>query len=406
MSAEALTRPGPQLLLCGCAFFGIATEALIGILLPLWALDLRLSPTELGVVVAMGSVAPTLLAMPGGAYCDYFGDREVMIAVAVGVLVTSLFYPFATNVVTLGALQLVAGLFRAFSWMAAQSYAVRSVPDAARVAFMGRFSFAATFGSLLIPVLGGGVMYFWGAAGGFVFLGVWGGMLGVMAFLLPSNRQSGLRNQRSLSDITLRSFRDTWPLLFRPVLLVIMAYTLLRLSSASVTVSFFPVHLKTVGFTAIDIGVLVTFINACSSAGSLLSARLARIFSSRMVLWVAISLSIVGICLTAVFSALIPLAVCGALHGLCLGLSLPLLLNEIARHTAPAERGLVIGLRSVFNRAGYLAVPVALGLITASADLVSAFLLTGGVLVLGVLATTALMYRYVPEETTMPTPGA
>lgn len=397
MSMPELAQSRPQLLLCGCAFFGIATESLIGILLPLWALDLNFSPTELGVVVAMGSVAPMLLAMPGGAYCDYFGDREVMIWVAIGTLLTSLFYPFATHVVTLSLLQLVAGLFRAFSWMAAQSYAVRSVPEESRGVFMGRFTFSATFGSLLIPVLGGVVMYLWGNSGGFVFLGLWGGMMGVMAFYLPSNRESGLANSRSLADITLRSYRDSLVLLVRPVLIVLMAFTLLRLSSASVTASFLPVHLDMVGFTAVGIGIMVTLINACSSVGSLLSSRLVRVFNSRATLWVAIGLSIVGICLTAVFSSVIPLAICGAVHGLCLGLSLPMLLNEIARHTAPKERGLVIGLRSVFNRAGYLAVPVSLGLITTSTDMLTAFLVTGGLLVLGVLITAAIMYRYVSE---------
>ena len=44
---------------CSGAFFAIATEALIGLLLPLLALHQQLSPTELGLLVAAGSIGIT-----------------------------------------------------------------------------------------------------------------------------------------------------------------------------------------------------------------------------------------------------------------------------------------------------------------------------------------------------------
>ena len=61
-----------QLTLCAAAFFAITAEALIGMLLPLWALAHGFDAQALGVLVALGSVAPMLLAPGMGALCDHF----------------------------------------------------------------------------------------------------------------------------------------------------------------------------------------------------------------------------------------------------------------------------------------------------------------------------------------------
>ena len=73
MSAGQLTNRQRGLVYAS-AFFGITTESLIGMLLPLWALARGLPPAQLGIAVALASLSPLLLAVPAGALCDRTAD--------------------------------------------------------------------------------------------------------------------------------------------------------------------------------------------------------------------------------------------------------------------------------------------------------------------------------------------
>ncbi|RLA11806.1 MAG: hypothetical protein DRQ52_08975, partial [Gammaproteobacteria bacterium] len=135
-------------LVCSGAFFAIATEALISLLLPLLALRNELSLIQLGVLVSVGSLGPILFALPSGAFCDHFGDRRMMFVSALGVLLSSLAYTLFDDFRLLCAVAVVGGLFRAMSWVATQSYALRFISAERRQKFMGHFSFVAGMGML------------------------------------------------------------------------------------------------------------------------------------------------------------------------------------------------------------------------------------------------------------------
>jgi predicted MFS family arabinose efflux permease len=153
------------------------------------------------------------------------------------------------------------------------------------------------------------------------------------------------------------------------------------------------VHLDQIGFSAARIGLMFACINGAISLGSLLAAQMIRRSSMTTVLFGAIALSIVSI--SAIPFVISPLAVglLSALHGLGLGLSLPTLLAAIGRQTAPSQRGLVIGLRTLFNRLGYFAVPVLLGGLVHALGLKGAFVATGALLLAGLGGTYAYLRR-------------
>ena len=142
-------------LVCCGALFAIATEALIGFLLPLLALQQQLPPTQLGLLVAAGSVGPILFALPGGAFCDHFGDRTMMMISAVGVALSTLAYTLFDAFYLLCMVAVVGGFFRGMSWVATQSYAMRFICAQRRQRFMGHFSFVAGIGMLVTPLVAG-----------------------------------------------------------------------------------------------------------------------------------------------------------------------------------------------------------------------------------------------------------
>ena len=174
---------------------------------------------------------------------------------------------------------------------------------------------------------------------------------------------------------------------------IVMLLTLLRLSAAAINASFYPVHLDQAGFSPAGIGLMFACINGAISVGSLGAAAVIRHSSVTRLLFGSIALSIVAI--SAVPFVVSPLAVglLSALHGLGLGLSLPTLLSAIGRQTAPSQRGLVIGLRTLFNRLGYFAVPVLLGGLVHALGLRGAFV-ASGCLILVPLAGTCAYLRH------------
>lgn len=379
-----------QLGLCAAAFFAITAEALISMLLPLWALARGFDAQALGVLVALGSVAPMLLAPAIGALCDRYGDRQVLLVAAAGTCLSALAYAPAPGFVAACVVQLLGGFVRSTSWSAAQTYAVRRVPEVQRTQVMGRFSFAGSVGMLAAPVMAGWLIGRGGIGAGFWLLAAWGAGLFVVALVMPPSRAAPVRV--SPWRVAGRAYQGMWPLLARPALAIIMALTLLRLGAASVNASFYPVYLAQAGMSTATIGMMFALINGSLSLGSLAAGAVTRRRGAEALLLGSIAVSTVSICAVPLTDSPVLIGLLSALHGAGLGLSLPTLLAVIGTATPVHERGQVIGLRTVFNRLGYLVVPVLLGVLVARVPIAGAFAITGAGL-LALLALTAVWIR-------------
>jgi predicted MFS family arabinose efflux permease len=390
VNAPAL-GPLQRALVYASAFFGITTESLIGMLLPLWAIERGLPPAQLGTAVALASLSPLLLAVPAGALCDRYGDRRVMLWAGLGAGLTATLYPLAGGFLAACALQLLGGLARSMSWLSAQSYAIRATPPGERNGFMGRFSFAGSVGMLLAPLAAGALVDWLGLTAGFLLMAVWGGLLAAVALPLPDRRDGAAEG--TLWQVTGGAYRQALPLLAQASLMIVMLLTLLRLSSAAVNASFYPVHLDQAGFSPASIGLMFACINGAISVGSLSAAAVIRRSSMTGVLFGSIALSVLAISLVPFVTSPLAVGALSALHGLGLGLSLPTLLAAIGRQTAAHQRGLVIGLRTLFNRLGYFAVPVLLGGLVHVLGLRGAFVATGALLLVGLAVGYAYLRR-------------
>ena len=379
-------------LACSGALFAIATEALIGFLLPLLALQQQFPPAQLGVLVAAGSIAPILFALPGGAFCDHFGDRRMMMISAIGVGLSTLAYTLFNDFYSLCGVAVVGGFFRGMSWVATQSYAMRFISADRRQGFMGHFSFVAGIGMLITPLVAGWLSEQVGLNSGFYFMACWGGSLCLVAWLLPNLNRSVDPN-RKIIDVMIASYRDALPLLARPVIVVIMAFTLLRLASAAINSSFYPVHLNNIGTSIAVMGQLFALIHVGTSLGTLMAAPLGRRMSTSAVLGLSVGLSILSIAMVPFYHSLMAIAFWTLLHGIGQGISLPQILAAIGRHTDNSERGLVLGMRSMFNRVGYLFVPVTLGVLVQRSGLQVAFVTVASGLLLLVLVSTMALAR-------------
>jgi predicted MFS family arabinose efflux permease len=212
-----------------------------------------------------------------------------------------------------------------------------------------------------------------------------------VALPLPDRRDGAAEG--TLWQVTGCAYRQALPLLAQASLMIVMLLTLLRLSSAAVNASFYPVHLDQAGFSPASIGLMFACINGAISVGSLSAAAVIRRSSMTGVLFGSIALSVLAISLVPFVTSPLAVGALSALHGLGLGLSLPTLLAAIGRQTAAHQRGLVIGLRTLFNRLGYFAVPVLLGGLVHVLGLRGAFVATGALLLVGLAVGYAYLRR-------------
>ena len=64
---------------------------------------------------------------------------------------------------------------------------------------------------------------------------------------------------------------------------------------------------------------------------------------------------------------------------------MPLLLTGISQNSERHERGLILGLRSMFNKGGVMAAPLMMGFLVSGWGMLSGFLITGAVILLVLL---------------------
>ena len=63
-------------------FLALGLVPLTAVIVPLYALGIGASPAEVGIIMAMRSLLPFLLAIPGGAMVDRYGVRFVVTRLA------------------------------------------------------------------------------------------------------------------------------------------------------------------------------------------------------------------------------------------------------------------------------------------------------------------------------------
>ena len=70
-------------------FMALGLVPLTAVIVPLYALGIGASPAEVGIIMAMRSLLPFLLAIPGGAMVDRYGVRFMVTRLALGCAVLS-----------------------------------------------------------------------------------------------------------------------------------------------------------------------------------------------------------------------------------------------------------------------------------------------------------------------------
>ena len=383
-----------RLAIYGAGLFSNSMTDVASVVLPLWLASMGYSAATIGIVVGAKHVLPLFFAIHGGALIDRLGARRVMLASAMASAVLLPLFPMQGFIVVIIVLQMLNGMASALCWIGAQACFGRVMHGHADYA--GPFAFALRVGSFIGPPLGGLAYDIAGIRGGIAVLTLWA--LGALAaaYLLPPGRALPTGQRRvALADLLPRvsDYAAALKLTAQPAMATVLMITVFRIAASSIQDSFYPIYLKSIGFRATEIGVLITVSSAFAAAGALSISRLMRHASGLWLLIATTMGSILFIAVTPLFSSYWLLMILAALRGVCLGVSQPLMLSLLVGAAERNSQGLGVSLRTTANRAAAAVTPMTMGMVAAMVGLSASFLLMGGVLMGGIVLVARRVLR-------------
>ncbi len=397
MSAAAAPTPPKRALAmayCGGGLSMGLMDTLIFVV-PLWALMLGASATEVGLLVGARSVLPFLFAIQSGVLMDRFGARRIMAVVTIAMIVLSPLYPALPWIPAMMVIQMFTGLASTIVWVGAQTVIAQICGGDAGT--LGRFNFASRIGTFTAPIVMGLLWDFTNPWLTFGFVSLWSAALLAIIRVSTDPETSGTDDGTEVkspeapptADIRLADFiprsadyTRTFALLAIPAIAISVTANLLRNTTSGVQGSIYVVYLDEIGLTGTLIGILFSAIEGASAIGSLLAGRVAQRFSAYFLMVVTTGIAIVLINITPLLGGVFALLIAAQIaRGIVQGINQPVLFSIQARAAGPRRQGAMVALRVTVNRLVSIVLPPILGIIADAAGIEVSFYILGLVLV-------------------------
>ncbi len=380
----------------GSGMFASTVTDVVSIILPVWLAGAGFSAATIGFVIGAKHILPIIFAIHGGALMDRFGARGVMIACLMLCVVGMPLFPVVGWLPAIVALQMVVGFGSSMGWLGAQTLFGQTLRR--DHVYAGRFAFALRVGGFTGPPVAGLVWDNLGVGSGFLFIGLWAAGAVVMALMLPGGATAPGASKRKarIADVVPRvsDYVAAFRLATIPAMSVVLMITVVRIAASSVQDSFYPLYLATIGYSATQIGLLVTISAMTAAASSLTIGWITRYASPMWVLIVSAGLSVVSVAVTPLLPSFTLLAVVAAFRGLTMGVSQPLMMSMLIGAAGPGSQGKGAALRTTANRVAAAVTPIAMGAVAVGTGLAWSFYIIGAALLLA----TALVAIHVARR--------
>jgi MFS family permease len=379
----------------GAGMFASTVTDVVSIILPIWLAGTGKSAAAIGLIIGAKHILPILLAIHGGALMDRFGARSVMIGCLLLAVVTLPLFPWVGWLPFIVALQMIAGFGSSMGWLGAQTL-FGQIMRRDHV-YAGRFAFALRVGGLLGPPIAGLVWDNFGVGSGFLFLGLWALGAVIMALLVPRSAMTAPeRSQKArIADMLprLSDYRAAFRLATIPAMTVVLMITVVRIAASSVQDSFYPLYLTTIGYSATQIGLLLTISAGTAAASSLTIGWVTRYAQPMWVLIVSAAWSVVFVSITPLMPSFTALAIAAALRGISMGISQPLMMSMLIGAAGKGSQGKGAALRTTANRVAAGVTPIGMGIAAGFVGLGNSFYVVGGVLLTGLVVIAFYVWR-------------
>lgn len=360
---------------------------MMGIIIPLFAVFIGLSPGEIGLVVAARSALSVIFSIHGGILMDRLGVRAVGFWVSIAAALLPLLYPILGWFWGLVILQLFSGLIMTLAMASGQTY-VNRVSNGDPT-LLGRFSFVTRFGNFFGPVIIGLIWNYFGSWPTFLIISLWGVPLVISVLLIPQGAQAKEVEQKSIVGLVAikNGYAQAITLAKNPTVTFILILTVLRNGPSAIQASFFVVYLDQIGISSATIGFLTGLSEVFVGFGSLFAGWFAYRGRAHWQAIFFVGSAILFISLTPFFAQLITLLILAtAARGFAQGVNQPLIFSILSRSVSDSQQGVAVGLRNTFNRFSNIIIPIMMGFLVEWRGITESFIIIGIILIGGCIS--------------------
>ncbi|MFT5540571.1 MAG: MFS family permease [Alphaproteobacteria bacterium] len=386
-------------------FMGLGLMDAYVFIVPLWAVLIGASATQVGLLVGARSMLPFLFTIHGGVLMDRYGPRPVMITFIFLIILMVPLYPLLPWFVPLFALQLITGFALTMQWVGAQTIIANlSRGDAG---YLGYFSFATRLGTFIAPIIFGLLWDLTTPWVCFISIAAWAALMLVLTLAIQkpnidsatkSSAESPPQGGRIRALLPrLSDYRETLALAAIPAVAISIGACFLRNSTSGVQGSIYVVYLHEIALTGTLIGILFAAIEGASGIGSLIAGRVAKHFSPFAMLVGTTAAAIALMAATPLLGGVVALLILFQVaRGIIQGINQPVMFSVQSKAVPRNRQGATVALRVTVNRLSSIIVPPIMGLIADTYGISHSFLILGAVFLLltGVLW---LFARRMPE---------
>ncbi|OZC63616.1 MFS transporter [Rhodococcus sp. 15-725-2-2b] len=383
--AEVPTPPFTHWLRPLCAVAGLlqAVFTAVRVLLSYRVLELGFGGLAIGVLTALYSLVPLLIAIPIGRLVD---TRLLSITLRGGAVVTFaavMLIGFATNLPALAVGSVILGIGNLLTMVAAQSYIPHHGAAEDFDRRFGTFSLWVSIGQTGGLPLAGVVASTSLHTSGAVFV-----MAAVAAAAAIVSWLPGLNSTAPRRDTASRRQRGSIrSMIADPGMRAAIFSSLMVLTAIDLVSAYLPLLGERLGWTVLTVTVILTARSVASVASRLFLPLLLDNVSRRALL-------ISGTGVSALPIAALPISTHPAIAvlfmvvaGFFWGIAQPLTMTWVANLAPPGNRGSALSLRMTGNRLGQVFIPIAAGGVASVTGIGAVFVTTGALLSIAAATT-------------------
>lgn len=358
-------------------FSSAITQGAIYVIRPMMtyrALELNASATTIGLIAAVYALFPVLLALYFGRLVGVVGEGRFLIAGTffIGVSAAILLLAHSLAVLAIGAA--LSGLAHLACMVGGQTMVALKSPTDKYEEHFGRYTFSASLGQMLGPILAtlvagstGVIPKSTSAAFALALALAAVAMVPVISWRADAPTVIAPKDEAG----TIRSAKK---LLKKPGIFAAIYMSLAISSTADILVVFLPLYGNENQFSAFSIGVIISIRAATSMASRYFLGHLSARFSTRTILVTSNTVSVIACAGMAFAPNPWILGAIVFVAGFSLGVGQPLTMSLISQLTIPEERALAVSTRLTGNRLGQFLIPAGAGLLAAGSGTGAVFI--------------------------------
>ena len=364
------------------------TQGVIYILRPMItyrALELDASPSMVGLIAALYALLPVLMALTFGRWAGILGEGRFVIFGSAGLALASAALLFSDSIALLAMAAALSGTAHLACMVGGQTMVSLKSPENKYEHYFGYYTFSASLGQLLGPIIAVVVAGSNGVLPKSIDSAFAVALIFSILALTPvlSWRKTGPTVKAQINSGG--ALRSAAKLLRNPKIFAAI-YTSLAISSVGdILIVFLPLYGTEKEFSPYSIGVILAIRAGASMLSRLSLGALSNRFTTKQILTVSNSISVVMCFAMGFASNVVLLGFLVLIAGFSLGVGQPLTMSLVSQATRPEERAIAVSARLTGNRFGQFAIPAGAGLLAASSGTSAVFIALSAL-----LATTFL----------------